>query len=471
MKKYLTLLFISLFYACSYTPVEWPDDLSSTLIYPDYEGVTIPQDIAPLSFAIRTDEEKVRTVLHTPLHSISVDGKEIKVSASDWKKLLFSGDTVQVEISVKKGMNWSTLHAFPIYVSRDKIDPAITYRLIAPGYEVWNRMGIYQRNLATYKETPIYENTNISMICVNCHTTNWGNPKEFIFHQRPGGGTILAKDGVLKKLNARYNEKIQAFVYPSWHPSGNYIAFSVNKTVQSVHSKNSNRIEVWDQWSDIVILDVRTNRLITIPLLMQESSFETFPAFSPDGKKLYFCSAQAISLPDSITHIKYDLCSIQLELDKQLFGTKVDTVVKASSYNYSVSFPRISPDGRFLLYTQHAYGNFSIWHREADLKMLDLKRNAQVDISILNSSETESYHSWSSNSRWIVFSSRRGDGLYTRPYLAHIAEDGTAGKPFLLPQKTSSFYIYQDRSYNIPEFITGEIELSYAKIEKLVEGH
>lgn len=471
MKKYLTLLFISICYACSYTPVEWSDGMSSTIIYPDYEGVTIPQDIAPLSFVIKTDEKSVKTELHTPHYSISVDGKEVKIPANEWKKLLSSGDSIQVDISVQKGMKRTALHTFPIYVSEDKIDPAITYRLIAPGYEVWNRMGIYQRNLSTYTETPIYENTNISMICVNCHTTNWGNPKEFIFHQRPGGGTILAKEGILKKLNAHYNAKIQTFVYPAWHPSGNYIAFSVNKTVQSVHSNNANRIEVWDQWSDIVILDVRKNSLITIPLLMQESSFETFPAFSPDGKKLYFCTANAVSLPDSITNIKYDLCSIQLDLDKQLYGRQVDTIIKASADNYSVSFPRVSPDGRYLLYTQHTYGNFSIWHREADLKMLDLKTNIPVDVSVLNSSESESYHSWSSNSRWIVFSSRRGDGLYTRPYLAHIAEDGTAGKPFLLPQKSATYYIYQDRSYNIPEFITGEIELSYAEIEKLVEGH
>ena len=471
MKKCLALFLLSICCACSYTPVELSEGLSSSFIYPDYEGVTIPQDIAPLSFRINTDEENVETMLHTTAYSFSINGKEVRPSVREWKNLLSSGDTIQVDIFSKKGAKKSSLHSFFLYVSKDKIDPFITYRLIAPGYEVWNRMGIYQRDLSSYEESPIYENTNINLICVNCHTTNWGNPKEFLFHQRPGGGTILAKEGILKKLNAHYNEKIQTFVYPSWHPSGNYIAFSVNKTVQSVHAKNPNRIEVWDQWSDIVILDVRTNSLITVPLLMQENSYETFPAFSPDGKTLYFCSAKAVSLPDSIMDIRYDLCSIRLDLDKRLFGRQVDTVINAAANQYSVSFPRVSPDGRYLLYTQHNYGNFSIWHREADLKMLDLANNRPVDVSILNSSETESYHSWSSNSRWVIFGSRRGDGLYTRPYLAHIAEDGSAGKPFLLPQKTSSYYIYQDRSYNIPEFMTGKIELPYAEIEKLVEGY
>lgn len=47
----------------------------------------------------------------------------------------------------------------------------------------------------------------------------------------------------------------------------------------------------------------------------------------------------------------------------------------------------------------------------------------------VNSSDAESYHSWSSNSRWFVFSSRRDDGLYTRLYIAHASPDEQIGKP------------------------------------------
>lgn len=469
MNKYWIALLVCVLGACAGSPVQdVPGLLPPSLVYPDYEGVTIPQDIAPLSFRINTTEKEVKTVLHTTVYSVSVKDKEVSIPARKWKKLLASGDTVRVDILYKKGADWSCYHSFPLYVSQDKIDPYITYRLIAPGYEVWNRMGIYQRSLSSYEESPVYENTNRTHFCVNCHTTNGGNPKEFIFHQRPGG-TVLAKEGVLKKLNTQYNEKVQSLVYPSWHPSGHYIAFSVNKTVQGIHSQHPNRIEVWDEWSDIVILDVRTNSLITIPLLMSENSFETFPSFSPDGKRLYFCSARAVTMPDSIKEVKYDLCSIQLDLEKKLYGRQVDTVIQASANNRSVSFPRISPDGRFLLYTEHNYGNFSIWHREADLKMYDLVNKVPVDVAVLNSTEAESYHAWSSNGRWVIFSSRRGDGLYTRPYIAHIDTNGVAGKPFLLPQKNSTYYIYQDRSYNIPEFMTGKIENLEKELEEVVE--
>lgn len=472
MNKYLTLLLAGILCACDYSPVHVPGLLPQSLIYPDYEGVTVPQNIAPLSFMINTEEKEVKTVVHTAGYSVSTTSKEIIIPIRKWQKLVLSGDTIQVDISVKKGTGWKSLHSFPIYISKDLIDPYITYRLIAPGYEVWNFMGIYQRCLSSYVESPIYENKSMSIYCVNCHTTNQGNPDEFIFHQRPqSSGTILAKDGIIKKLNTHYNDKVSTLVYPSWHPSGNYIAFSVNKTSQSIHSKDPNRLEVWDLYSDIVIVDIRTNSLLTNSLLMSENSFETFPAFSPDGKKLYFCSAQTITLPDSISAVKYDLCSIEVDPDKKTFGQQVDTIVRASANNFSTSFPRVSPDGRFLLYTQHNYGNFSIWHKEADLKMYDLEKKQSVDIEKLNSSESESYHSWSSNSRWIIFSSRRGDGLYTRPYLAHIDSTGIVGKPFLLPQENSTYYIHQDRSYNIPEFMTGKIKNYKVEIEKLINGN
>jgi hypothetical protein len=80
-------------------------------------------------------------------------------------------------------------------------------------------------------------------------------------------------------------------------------------------------------------------------------------------------------------------------------------------------------------------------------------------MSELNSSDAESYHSWSSNGRWIVFSSRRDDGSYTRPYIAYFKE-GTASKPFILPQKNPLFYGEFFKSYNIPEFMTRPVRIS-----------
>jgi len=81
-------------------------------------------------------------------------------------------------------------------------------------------------------------------------------------------------------------------------------------------------------------------------------------------------------------------------------------------------------------------------------------------MDIWNSESVESYHSWSSNGRWVVFSSRRMDGLYTRPYIAYIGQDNRIGKPFVLPQESGNFYSLFMNSYNIPEMVKNKVEVS-----------
>ena len=75
-------------------------------------------------------------------------------------------------------------------------------------------------------------------------------------------------------------------------------------------------------------------------------------------------------------------------------------------------------------------------------------------MTVANSDDTESFHNWSANSRWLVFSSRRDDGLYTRPYFCHVDTDGRVSKAFMLPQRHPRQF-YRDRffSFNVPEFI------------------
>jgi hypothetical protein len=106
------------------------------------------------------------------------------------------------------------------------------------------------------------------------------------------------------------------------------------------------------------------------------------------------------------------------------------------------------------------YGNWSINHKDSDLYTLNMETGELKPIDVLNSEEVESYHSWSTNSRWMVFSSRRDDRLYTRPYFTYVSEDGTFHKPFLLPQQNPLTH-YRDilHAYNIPELISGEVKV------------
>ena len=438
------------------------DELPS--IFPDYADVTIPPHIAPLRFRLSEPGDEAIAVLscgnEKMITAASTDGQFL-FPEKEWNKLLDKaiGKDIDVKVYRREKNEWQSYPTFLWHVSADPIDEYLVYRLIEPGYELWNKMGIYQRHITDYEQTPIIENSLTNHNCMNCHSFCMQNPEKMLFHMRETYSCTLLIDGdKVEKLNTKTDQTLSPLVYPSWHPSGKYVAFSVNKTKQAFHMNDRNRVEVFDSASDVVVYDTQKHEIVTSPLLSSEGAFETFPTFSPDGNTLYFCSAKARTMPKEYDQVRYDLCSVSFDPATRRFGTVVDTLYKASEIDKSVSFPRVSPDGKYLLYTLSGYGNFSIWHKDADLYMIDLSTLQSYPLEAANSDDVESYHSWSSDSRWIVFSSRRMDGLYTRPFIAYIDGKGQACKPFLLPQKDTDFYFRFMKSYNIPEFITGEVK-------------
>ena len=432
-------------------------------IFPDYREVTVPSNIAPLNFSFLGEGRAVLLVCGEVVRERS---GVFRFSSRGWKRLLSKrGEDGSVEFTIftNKDGKWLSYNPFHIHISPDPIDPWFSYRLIPPGYQGWQEMGIYQRDLESYSEKTIMRNDLTGGNCLNCHTYRDGDPSKMVFHARSSfGGTVVVNEGKIEKLNTKTDSTISALVYPFWHPSGEYIAFSVNKTLQAFHNHDANRIEVYDEASDVVVYNVRTHEIAWSPLTKAEDRFETFPTFSPDGKWLYFCSAEAVGpMPDKYKEARYGLYRIAFNPGDMSFGDSLECVYDAPAEGASVSFPRISPDGRFLCFTRHGYGNFSIWHKDADLWMVDLSDGSVMPMEGVNSSDVESFHTWSSDGKWLVFSSRRDDGLYTKPYFTHIDAEGHATKPFLLPQKDPTrYYKRLMKSYNLPAFTTGKVSVS-----------
>ena len=463
MKKiFFSLLSVLLLTACTTETVSDAKlEKNQPHIYPDYLGVTIPVNIAPLNFGMDDETFLLVDAVITDrngntLHSQGEESVDFDID--DWQELLDKnrGDSLSVAVSAKYEDGWHTYSPFSIYVSPDSIDYGICYRLIEPGYEVWSKMGIYERDLSSFDERPLIENTQFEG-CVNCHSFNRGNPADMSLHIRgEHGATLLCQNnGPMAAYDTKTDQTLGLCVYPYWHPSGRYIAYSTNSTKQLFHAADSNRVEVFDEASDLQIYDVNKNELILSPLLKQEAVYETYPVFSADGRSLYFCAAQA--LPEgshALNSIRYNLCRIDFNPETGDFGNRIDTIINAEAQNKSVSFPRPSYDGRFLCYTLSDYGQFSIWHHEAELYLLDLSTGESSPMTKANSKDTESFHNWSTNSRWLVLSSRRDDGLFTRPYFCHVDAKGNVSKAFMLPQRNPRrFYRERFLSFNVPDFI------------------
>lgn len=295
---------------------------------------------------------------------------------------------------------------------------------------------------------------------MNCHTYANQNPDLSMMYVRgPSGGAILNHNGKLSKLN------IPGSVYFCFSPSGRYITYSTQKIIPAFHSDPSKRLEVYDTSSNVYVADMEKHRVISSPLLSDSLKFETFPTFSPDGKFIYYCAADTVRLPSDIHQLQYRLVRIPFDEATGTIGTQVDTLFSERS----VCHPRISPDGRYLLYTVADYGTFPIWHPEADLQMMDLQTGTIDTLAIVNSAKSDTYHSWSSNSRWFVFASKRDDGLYGKPYFCYIDKDGKAYKPFCLPQQHPTFYDNNLKSFNAPELGKGKVPFDVYDVAKAMK--
>jgi hypothetical protein len=442
-------------------------------IIPDYSGITLPPNIAPLNFTINENAEKYLVrIFEDGGETITITSsmENIRIPEAKWKKLLqrCKGKDMFIEVFIRKDGSWIKFPAIINQVAIDPIDSYVVYRLIDPGFELWNKMGIYQRCLENFEERPIMINNMSDGNCVNCHSFCCNNSHTMMFHMRSKyAGTVVYRVGKVNKVNTKTDQTISPGVYPAWHPGGRYIAFSVNNIVQAFHSVRQIKVEVTDTLSDIVVFDAEQNKVFTSPAISSKDRFETFPTWSPDGKYLYFCSARALPLAQ-YNQIRYDLLRISFDTTTCRFGA-VDTIVSASRDGHSVSFPRISPDGKYLLFCMSDFGNFSIWHAESDLFLKNLE-SGEISKPEINSLQSESYHTWSSGGRWIVFSSRRIDGLFTRLYFSYFDTSGEANKPFLLPQKDPAFYTTFLKSYNVPELITTAVELNPRKLMKTVHS-
>jgi len=464
MKHFLKgILFVvsnAVLIACTPTPDNVKKSEVQPPIYPDYCDVTIPENIAPLNFMLRADCEAIEVKAGDI--TINSKGNEAIFDIDEWKTLMHQSANKNISVTVCALINgqWIEYKPFALHVVSDLIDPYLTYRLIEPDYEVWNNVQILQRCIENFEVNALGHYEQLENRCMNCHTFANQNPQLSMMYVRgPGGGAILNNNGQLSKLN------IPGSVYFGFSPSGRYITYSTQKIIPAFHSDPSKRLEVYDSESNVHVADMKEHRIISSPLLSDSLRFETFPTFSPDGKYIYFCTADSVTLPSNIKQLQYNLVRIEFDEKTGTIGQKVDTL-----YNQrSVCHPRISPNGQFILYTVADYGTFPIWHPEADLQMMNLLTGKINSLKIVNSNKSDTYHSWSSNSRWFVFASKRDDGLYGKPYFCYVDKTGKAHKPFCLPQRYPTFYDNNLKSFNAPELGKGKVPFDVDDVAKAMK--
>jgi len=454
-------------------------------IYPDYSSIVIPPNIAPMNFTVREDGElycvKIRSGSSGQIEVFSKTGK-IVIDPGLWSRLLEQnrGQKLEIEVFCKsKDGKWARYHTIHNKIAREGIDGHLVYRKIHPGYRTWGDVGIYQRELSSYAESVVLDNRYFNGGCLNCHAFCNNRTDKMLIGLRSGkygSNELIVNNGEANKIGTKFG-------YTSWHPSGKIAVYSLNTVYQLFHhARKEEYRDVIDIDSALAYYDVESERVKRCEHLSKKDRLETYPAWSDDGIYLYYCSAP-ITWPtnqveevtqEMIQGVKYDLMRIRYDLTKDTWG-EPEVVVSAEESGRSSLEPRVSPDGRWLLFCMCDYSCFPVYQPSSDLYMIDLERGQtngkfvyrKLDV---NSEASESWHSWSSNSRWIAFSSKRMHGSFTRIYFSHVDTNGISSKPFVMPQKDPDFYEACLRTFSVPELVTEPVRITKETLGKVVRG-
>jgi len=432
---------------------------------PDYRDVVIPSNIAPMNFRVLNEgasfEVQIKSTQGKPLQLRSNSGL-FELPENAWRNLLQAnkGEKLLYEITVSdRNRNVLLKDGITNTIAKEEIDGYLVYRLLNWQFSTYSSgtIGIFQRNLANFDETRVFQakdRTGGEGTCVNCHSFARNNPNPMVIHVRNttyGKPMLVAKNGTVTHF-----DKTGGLL--AWHPDGRLLTYAVNRFSLLIHTAGRSN-DIFDGGGDLYLLDVDANEIITDDQISSPDFFETWPAWSPDGRYLYFCRAPKAP-SERFREIKYDLMRISYDIPDKKWGL-LETVLTAKETGLSIGQPRISPDGLFLMFSLFAYGSSQGTQPESDLYLLDLTSHKYAPLSAVNSDRTESWHCWSSNGRWFVFSSKRRDGLLTRPHISYFDVSGNAHKPFIVPQKDPAYYDTTLKMFNLPELITGPVPVDF----------
>lgn len=451
------------------------------VISPDYCGVTLPANVAPLNFVVKEAGlqfcVKISSKQGPPIEVFS-NSPKIVIPENQWRELLTANRSGQLQFDVfvrtAEGQ-WNRFSPIVNNIATEDVDNYLVYRRIHPVHSAWGSMGIYQRDLRSFGESLVLDNGYFKGGCLNCHSFCANRPEKMLIGLRSpeyGSSALLVQDGRVQKIGTKFG-------YTSWHPSGRLAVYSINKVNQFFHSSAGEVRDVIDLDSLLAYYLVDSTMTKTAPEIARKDRLETYPTWSPDGRYLYFCSAPLTwedrdVIPARYDQIKYDLVRVSYDIESDRWG-QAETILSAADTGMSSLLPRISPDGRWLLFCMCDYGCFPVHRPSSDLYTIDLEAARQTGVYEprrldINSQDSESWHSWSSNGRWIAFSSKRQSGVFTRSYLAYVDEQGKVHKPVLLPQKDPTHYDSCLWTYSVPELVTGPVRAAREELGRVVRS-
>lgn len=371
-------------------------------LFPDYVNVSVPYNIAPLNFLLKDCSGQIEVRLSSSSSDYTFIGNEgkIRFPQNEWAELLKKekGGVIKVNVKAQKDGKWIVYPSFKWEIKAEAIDDYIIYSKEVPGNVPNLNKSLTRREMASFSEKEIHKE------------------QPFFYAKFP------------EKVSFRGKKRGNFGVYVMDSLFVSYISVFPDKRRENIGLHSS-----------VLLADFSNEQYKVLPDSISSGGEISFVDLSFDSRKLFYCVSSGSVDPDSLLSLKYDLmCRDINPADLSVSGIP-DTV--ASMPAASVSYPSSSPDGNYIAYTVSGFGASSEWHDDSDMRLMNLHTGTIDSLQIVNSAnKADIVRGWSSNGRWLMFSSKRDDGFYERVYFSYIDSTGAAHKPFMLPQEDASCY-------------------------------
>ena len=237
-------------------------------------------------------------------------------------------------------------------------------------------------------------------------------------------------------------------------PDGQFAVSTVNEAVYAANFMDYRFLQVFYPTRGVLAVYGRaTGRIEALPGADDPKYVHTGATWSPDGLSLVFSRAEAkdpypegrplpkfANDPNELP-VKYDLYRVPFNGGR---GGKAEPVAGASANGMSNTFPKFSPDGKWIVFVRCRNGQ--LMRPDSELYIVPAA-GGQARRMKCNTALMNSWHSFSPNGRWMVFSSK-SRSPYTQMFLTHIDEEGNDSPPILIENATAA-----NRAVNIPEFV------------------
>jgi len=376
-----------------------------------------------------------------------------------------------------------------IKTSKDSVNALIFYRTVTLpfGFAIEHLHSISWRlgDISSYQEPP--KVIDSLPVCGNCHSfstdgkfigldVDYGNDKGSYYIQKIDKKMKIEYDDIVTWSDYKKEDGDKTYgLLSQISPDGRYALSTVKDRSIFVRIPDLMISQLFFPVKGIIgVYDTKTKQFNSLPGANNPEYCQSNPSWSPDGKEVIFARAPYLKIPeaeksnevilptsiaqnfiDGKQDYKFDLYRIPFN---DGMGGEAVPLEGASNNGKSNFFAKYSPNGKWIVFTQAK--NFMLLQPDAKLFIMPSKGGKPREMNCNNPNTMNSWHSWSPNGKWMVFSSK-ARGPYTQLYLTHIDENGWDSPPVLLEYLSVKNY-----AVNIPEFVN----ISKRGIEKIEEN-